>query len=106
MKYLFTFTTLLFFTLNSPGRKTDTVFIQKQNLELNRLRTGDSTYIIYFKKTAEGPAQRMALVKINVAPAVINGKKAFAVTQHWDAGDAVAHTSYTVHDAEDFSTLR
>ncbi|HEU0185474.1 MAG TPA: hypothetical protein VFS27_09170 [Blastocatellia bacterium] len=106
MKYLFTITTLLLFTLNSPGQKTDAVFIQKQNLELNRLRTGDSTYIIYFKKTAEGPAQRMALVKINVAPAVINGKKAFAITQQWDAGDAVAHTSYTVHDAEDFSTLR
>jgi hypothetical protein len=106
MKYLFTITTLLLFTINSYGQKPDTVFIQKQNLELSHLRTGDSTYIIYFKKTAEGPAERMTLVKINVAPAVINGKKAFAITQQWDAGDVVAHTSYTVHDAEDFSTLR
>src|SRR5262245_16342658 len=106
MKYLFTITTLLLFTLNSQGQKTDTVFIQKQNLDLKHLRTGDSTYIIYFKKTAEGPAERMTLVKINVAPTVINGKKAFAITQQWDAGDTVAHTSYTLHDAEDFSTLR
>ena len=106
MKYLFIIATLLLFTLNSQGQKTDTVFIQKQDLDLKHLRTGDSTYILYFKKTAEGPAERMTLVKINVAPTVINGKKAFAITQQWDAGDAVAHTSYTVHDAEDFSTLR
>ena len=106
MKHLFTIAALLLFTLDSAGQKIDTVLIRKQNLELRRLRTGDSTYIIYFKKTAEGPAERMTLVKINVAPAVINGKKAFAITQQWDAGDAVAHTSYTLHDAEDFSTLR
>src|SRR5262245_37936832 len=106
MKHLYTITALLLMTLNSAGQKTDAVVIRNQSLELKQLRTGDSTYIIYFKKTADGPAERMTLVKINVAPTAINGKKAFAITQQWDAGDAVAHTSFTIHDAEDFSTLR
>jgi hypothetical protein len=106
MKHIFTIATILLFTFNSAAQNADTVFIRKQSLDLKHLRTGDSTYIIYFKKTAEGPAERMTLVKINVAPTVINGKKAFAITQQWDAGDAVAHTSYTLHDADDFSTLR
>jgi len=105
MKYLFTITILLAFFLDTFGQKADTVFIGKQNLEFKNLRTGNSTYIIYFKKTPAGPAERVTIVKINVKSTVENGKKVYAITQQWDAADAVAHTSYTLHDANDFSTV-
>lgn len=93
------------FTFNSFGQ-TDTILIQKQNLELKYLHTGSSTYLIYFKKTATGPALNITLVKINVEATMINGKKAFAVSQQWDSGDDLQHTAYTVHDANDFSTVK
>jgi hypothetical protein len=106
MKKIFIFILLLAFTFNSFGQKADTIIIGKQNLELNHLNLGNSTYIVYFKKTATSPAERLTLVKINIESTVINGKKAFAITQKWDSGEDLTHTAYTVHDATDFSTIR
>lgn len=106
MKYLLTVIMLLFAAFTSFGQKTDTVLIQKQNLELKHLKTGNSTYLVYFKKSATGPAQNITLVKINVESTVVNGKKAFAVTQQWDSMEEQMHTAYTVHDAADFSMIK
>ena len=106
MKYLFILTTLFILVVNSFAQKSDVVSIQKKDLAFKYLQTGNSTYVVYFKKTEDGPAEKITLIKINVAPTNLNGKKAYAITQQWDSGDAVTHTAYTVHDAEDFSTLR
>lgn len=105
LKRLFIIGMFLVVTLNAFGQRADTVFIGKQNLQLKNLRTGNSTYIVYSKKTATSPAERITLVKINVASTVVGGKHGYAITQQWDSGDAVSHTSSTLHDAEDFSTV-
>lgn len=106
MKHLLIIATIVIFAVNSFGQKADTVSVQKQNLEFKYLRTGNSSYIVYFKKTATGPAEKITLVKINVEPTTVDGRKAYAVTQQWDGNDAVVHTSNTLHAADDFSTLR
>lgn len=106
MKYFFIITALLVVAFNSFGQKTETVLIQRQNLELKHLKTGNSTYLVYFKKSATSPAQNITLVKIAVESINANGKKAFAVTQNWDSGDELIHTALTVHDATDFSTIK
>ena len=47
----------------------------------------------------------MILARVNVALTSVNGRKVFAVTQQWESGDDVVHTSKTLHDASDFSTV-
>lgn len=106
MKHLFIVIIVFVLTINALGQTADTVLINKQNLEFKYLQPGNSTYLIYFKKTAESPAEKMTLVKMNIAPTVVSGRKAFAVTQEWTAADEVMHKSYTLHAADDFSTLR
>jgi hypothetical protein len=106
MKHLFFVFIVFVLTISGLGQTADTVLINKQKLEFKYLQPGNSTYLIYFKKTADGPAERMTLVKINVEPTVVSGRKAFAVTQAWESGDEVMHRSYTLHAADDFSTLR
>jgi len=106
MKYLSIVILLFVFLSSAAGQKTETVSIRKQNLEFQYLRTGNSTYLIYFKKKADGPAERLTLVRTNVEPTMLEGRKAFAITQVWESGEDVVHRSYTVHDAGDFSTLR
>ena len=85
--------------------KGDTLVIQAKDLELKNLKTGNSTYIVYNKKTKESPAEKIVLVKIKVESKTQNDKPVFAVTQQWDSDGAIVHQAYTVFDAKDFSTL-
>lgn len=105
MRYLFLIATFLFFTYGALAQKPDVVSIQKQDLAFKYLQTGKASYLIYFKKTEDGPATNLTLVNIEVEPSTFNGRKAYSVRQKWYMGDSLAHTSYTVHDASDFSTL-
>lgn len=96
----------VFFTVPSFAQtKGDTIVIQAKDLELKNLKTGNSTYIVYNKKTKQSPSEKIVLVKIKVESKIQNNKPAFAVTQQWDSDGAVVHTAYTVFDAKDFSTL-
>lgn len=85
--------------------KGDTLVVQGKDLELKNLKTGNSTYIVYNKKTKESPAEKIVLVKIKTERATRDNKPAFAVTQQWDSDGAIVHTAYTVFDSKDFSTL-
>src|SRR5438270_10248802 len=105
MKQVVVITLLLVIAINASAQRADTVSIGRHDLKIQNLWLGDSTYIVYSKKTATSPAERITLVKINVGTMVVNGRKVFAITQQWDSGDEVAHPAYTIHDAEDFSTL-
>ena len=96
---------LLLTTLKVSAQDANTVFVGKQTLQMKNLRTGNSTYIVYFKKTPISPAERLTLVKISVESAVENGRKVFAITQQWESGDEVVHTAKTLHDANVFSTV-
>lgn len=106
MKYIFVIIIAIISAAGALAQTAEPILISKQNLDFKYLKTGDSTYVVYFKKTADGPAERMTLVKINVAPTTLDGRKAYAITQQWEGGDEVVHRAYTVHDAEDFRTLR
>lgn len=106
MKQLFFILIFILLSVNAAAQSTDTVDIQKQHLEFKYLIPGNSTYIIYHKKTESSPAERITLVNIKVEPTVIDGKSAYAITQQWDESDNIAHKSYTAHDAKDFSTLK
>src|SRR5205807_9399352 len=59
----------------------------------------------YLKKKADSPAEKITLVRINVEPTMANGRKVYAITRQWESGDEVVHTSRTLHDANDFSTV-
>lgn len=86
-------------------QRTGVFEIGPHNLELRNLQLGDSTYIIYRKKAAEDPAQQIMLVKTHVEATQVNGRRVIAITQQWESGDEVVHTSKTLHDANDFSTV-
>ena len=63
MKLLNTVAIVLLITSSAWCKKTDALEISPHNLELRNLQLGDSTYIIYRKKTAADPAQQITLVK-------------------------------------------
>src|ERR1043166_6926853 len=96
---------LLLTSLIAFGQRSETVLIEKKNLQLENLRTGNSIYIVYSRKTPTSPAERLTLVQIGVEPTLENGRKVFAVTQRWESGDDVVHTARTLHDANDFTTV-
>ena len=83
MRYLFLIATFLFFTYGALAQKPDVVSIQKQDLAFKYLQTGKASYLIYFKKTEDGPATNLTLVNIEVEPSTFNGRKAYSVRQKW-----------------------
>src|ERR1043166_6346431 len=72
---------LLLTSLIAFGQRSETVLIEKKNLQLENLRTGNSIYIGYSRKTPISPAEKLTLVQIGVEPTLENGRKVFAVTQ-------------------------
>ena len=96
---------LLAAALSAFGQKENPISVGKSDLRTENLRLGDSTYLIYFKKSANAPAERMTLARIHVESTVVNGGKVFAITQQWESGDEIVHTAKTVHDADDLSTV-
>jgi len=105
VKKLFVLLLLLAAAPTIFGQTQPAFSIGKNDLQLKNLRLGNSTYLVYFKKKPDGPAERMTLVRINVALTTVNGRKVFAITQQWESGDDVVHTSKTLHDASDLSTV-
>src|SRR5437879_11005894 len=105
MKELCVIALLFLFTLGASGQKADTLVVGSHDLEMHNLQLGNSAYVVYFKKTSDGPAERITLVRISVEPTTVNGRKLFQVSQRWESGDEVVHTARTLHDANDFSTV-
>jgi len=104
MKLLLTLAFLLSFVISSFAKNADTIHVQPKDLDLKHLQTGDFSYIVYHKKTKDGPSLRITLIKINVESQLYHNNPAFVVKQQWDY-DTVMHTSYSVFDAKDFSTI-
>lgn len=86
------------------AKTVDTIRVEPGTLELKNLQSGDISYLQFGKKTKDGPATRVSLIKFNVARTEYQGKPAIAVKQQWEM-DTVVHKCYTVFDAENFSTL-
>jgi hypothetical protein len=105
MKQFLIMAVFLALPLSASGQRADTVSVGKRDLELRNLRLGNSTYIVYFKKTPTGPAERITLVRISVESTLVSGRNVFSITQQWESADEVVHTSKTLHDAADFSTV-
>jgi hypothetical protein len=53
MKQLLAILLLLAFGLGAVGQKADTVSIGKNDLQIQNLQLGNSTYLIYFKTKVE-----------------------------------------------------
>jgi len=105
MKQLCVIALLFLFALSAFGQKADPFIVGSHDLEMQNLQPGNSTYVVYFKKTADGPAERITLVRISVERTTVNGRKLFQITQQWESGDEVVHTAKTLHDANDLSTV-
>jgi len=100
---LFLIVALLTFTVSAIAKNADTVRIEPGTLELKNLQTGDLSYLQFGRKTKDGPATRVSLIKFNVERIEYQGRPAIAVKQQWEM-DTVVHKCYTVFDAKDFST--
>jgi len=105
MKHSCAIALLFLFTLGVSAQKADTLVVGSHDLEMYNLQLGNSTYIVYFKKIADGPAERITLVRISVERTTVNGRNLFQITQQWESGDEVVHTARTLHDASDCSTV-
>lgn len=92
-------------TYSFAQTKGDTLVIEPKDLVVKNLQTGNSTYVVFRKKTKQSPSESITLVKIKVESKTYNNKPAFAITQQWESDGNIVHTAYTVLDAKDFSTL-
>jgi hypothetical protein len=86
------------------AKPADTIHVKPADVDVKSLRRGTYNYIIYFRKTKESPANRMTLVRMDVADETYNGKPAITVRQQWES-DTVTHSAFTVFSPADFSTL-
>src|SRR5438552_6279283 len=102
---LYVIVLLFLFAHSASGHNTDALVVGTHDLEMHNLQPGNFTYVVYFKKTADGPAERITLVRISVERTIVNGRNLFQITQKWESGDEVVHTARTLHDANDFSTV-
>lgn len=89
-----------------PSQTEKILNVKGTDLRMKHLQTGSSTYLVYLKKTADGPAEKMTLVRINIEPTTFEGRKAFMIRQRWEAESILMHTSETIHAATDFATLK
>src|ERR1700736_5348148 len=71
---------------------------------MHRLRLGNSTYVVYFKRTANSPAEGITLVRCSNQP-FVSGRNLFQTTQQWESGAEVVHIRQETHDVNDFSTV-
>jgi len=104
MRSILTFTAFLTLSIAAMAKPADTLKVQPGDIDMKALQKGEYSYIIYNKKSKDGPAMRMTLVKISVAPQMYHNKPAIIIKQEWDR-DTVVHAAYSVFDAKDFSTI-
>jgi hypothetical protein len=104
MRYILTPLLLLTMAFPALSQKGDTLWVKPQDLNIKGLQTGDYTYLISHHKPKDSVATGMALVKMNVERTTYHNKAAIVVKQQWEK-DSIIHTSYSVFDAKDFSTL-
>jgi hypothetical protein len=104
MRSIVTFIILSLLTVPGLAAGIDTVHMQPNNIDVKSLRKGEYNYIIYFRKSKEGPASRMTLIKMNVDEQTYHGKSAIVVRQQWER-DTVIHSAYSVFSPKDFSSI-
>lgn len=107
MKLILNVTVLiLLFIITSTSaysQSRDTLAITGQNLSKRDITKSKASYLVYYKKKKEGPAQSMYVVNMLIEPVQYQGKAAVAITQRWEK-DTVIHTAYTVLDAANYAT--
>lgn len=104
MKLFLSLALLFPFTFSTFAKSADTIKESAGTLELQHLRKGELDYVQFIKKTKDGPASRISLIKFKVAIKPYNNKPAIHVTQQWEY-DTVVHKGFTVFDPEDFSNI-
>jgi len=104
MKLILILPCLLLSTFISSAKQSDTIYVKPENLQMNSLRTGDYSYIVFNKKTKDSPARRIVLIRFNVEKKLYHDKPAIFITQQWDL-DTVVHSSSSVFDAKTFATI-
>jgi hypothetical protein len=101
---LFLIGALAAFTIPAIAKTGDTIRVEPGTLELKNLQKGDLSYLQFNKKTKDGPATRVALIKFNIQAGQYHNKPVITVTQQWEM-DTIVHKCYTVFDAKNFNTL-
>lgn len=104
MKLFLSITLLLSITLSSSAKIADTIKIAPGTLELQHLQKGNFGYHQFVKKTKDGPAGKVTLIRFNVETKPYNDKPAIEVTQQWEY-DTIVHKCFTVFNPKDFSNI-
>ena len=101
---LFLIAALSAFTIPAIANTADTIRVEPNTLDLKHLQKGNISYLQFGKKTKDGAATRVALIKFNVQAGQYHNKPAITVTQQWEM-DTIVHKCLSVFNAKDFSTL-
>jgi hypothetical protein len=104
MRYILFPLLLLSMAFPALAQKGDTLWVKAQDLNIKGLQTGDYSYLITRRKPKDSIASSMILVNMNVQRVTYHNKAAILVKQQWEK-DSIIHKSYSVFDANDFSTL-
>ena len=83
----------------------DTVTISAKDLLKKRLPVGNLSYVIFTRKTKEGPSENLTIVDMKVERTSYQSRLAVAITQQWESNGTIVHKAYTVLDWADFATL-
>jgi hypothetical protein len=85
--------------------QTDTIVIDRSDVNTTVLKTGTHRYLVYFKNGVDSSRIRYQLWSRKIDRLQYKGQEAISVTQEWENNDTVFHTVYTVCDKKSFAPL-
>lgn len=89
----------IFICLPASAQQHDTVQVQASDLQTKWLKDGTATYLVYIKRSENGPRQYVEFWNRTTKRTDYNGKKAIEITQQWEDKDSVVHAVRSVCDA-------
>lgn len=87
------------------AQKTDTLYIKPEHINTKVLIPGTHRWLVYFKMGADSPRTMFNIWSRTIDKITYQNKEAIQVTQVWEDKDSILHTTKSMSDGKDFSTL-
>ncbi len=92
-------------TCTAQIQAKDTIYISQTDINTRLLIPGTHRWLVYFKMGIDSPRTMFNIWTRTIKPVTYQGRKAIEVAQVWEDKDSIMHTTTSVCDAHNFSTL-
>ena len=91
--------------ITSAAHAADVKLVTGSDLQVDRLRSGTSTYLVYMYDSPESGVKHSHLTTSTIKRNRIEGVDAWIIEQSWIDESGIVHSAQSTHDPRDMSTL-